>query len=172
MDHFRLGANNGEVFSMFDLAMPPESPIEQHADCMADLELKILAWQVRSIGDSITFRNVLVWCRRDEVVSTTSDDKSPEWGLMVLTQMEGIYQHSWNILAGKSGIRRYTAAPTNDDVYRFVDDNSLVESQFFAPQTYNWNGVDVRLVAGDVREKTWEAVIGEKPTKFFLGEKE
>ena len=65
----------------------------------------------------------------------------------------------------------YSTAPTNKQIYQFIEDKSFGRLLEQKTLVRGIPGQMDFLMGGDVREKTWEACIGEPPTKFFFFEK-
>jgi len=59
----------------------------------------------------------------------------------------------------------------NAELYSFLDSLGGMEERMFEPEHFDWNGVDVQFIVGGVCEENWEETIGEKPTKFFPGDR-
>ncbi len=139
-----------------------------------DESIKVIAWQKVRIQKQHTFNkrdwifyNVLVWCKYKNVFGNT------EWALVCVIKDEDLGEAvPWRLLCGRDGdpVRRYAHAPTNSDVMTSIDRSRSVGQHFFLGEKNDMDrsyGIPIQFVDGDVREKTWEAVIGEKPTRFF-----
>ncbi len=133
-----------------------------------DVEASILAWQRVTVGGRQ--RRVLFGCTK--YLDTTGQ---LSWATILLVSRDsGAF---WWIPNYKepSLLKRYDHRPTNKEIYEFLEAIYSVECRLFIYDEkghYDWEGVDVSFIEGGVCEETWEAVIGEKPTKFFPGEKE
>lgn len=139
---------------------------EGNADCAAESSPFLLAWQVRMIGDSVRINNALFWCRWTKKTANSGKSEQNFWGLIALSQVDWNSMSRWYV-ASPDGVGRYDHPPTNEEVYAMLDKLRVIESRMFTSNPYDWQGVSVEFVDGDVREKTWEAVIGEKPTRLF-----
>ncbi len=159
-----LDVENGQV--IYTLPIDVQfSPVTQEQDsaCLLETKSVMLAWQRRAIGDSIRINTALFWCEG----VPSNGGKKKRWALAVFDQIETEHTWSWRISSGREGFNYYDHPPANEDIYALLDSLRIIESRMFTSNPYDWQGVSVEFVDGDVREKTWEAVIGEKPTRFF-----
>lgn len=153
--------------------------------------IRVLAWsqertafsaryqnQKRADSMGYTLWNLLLWSK------SIDDGGKPQWILLLLEcsidNLQGNVDTSrWSLSSFKKEddmVQQYfsmvySAPPNNEQIYQFIEWSFLAE-QLEQTTAIRGIGADmIFLMGGDVREKTWEACVGEAPTKFFFFEK-
>lgn len=143
-------------------------------------EIHLLAWLKRESTDSLLLESK-PYCDRLALVLVRSvtGSQGGEWTLMTLVSQylmgfgadSFVNVHSYWCLVGREAMRTFDSLPGNKEVYQTLEQWSPISGGFFSFDAETgkstWRNSEFLFIDGDVREKTWEAVIGEKPTKFF-----
>ncbi len=126
-------------------------------------DIALLAWHTKRIGPLLERRSALLWSRY------LNRDSTEGWALLVLCS--GVEEPEWTAPQRKDQpLMRFSHAPTNEDVRAFLDQLQGIEGRVLGYDTegvYDWEGVAVTFVGGEVCAETWEEVIGEKPLPLF-----
>lgn len=150
--------------------------------------IRVLAWSQehtalntrhQQLSDSMgyTLWNLLLWNKSIDTAGR------PQWSLMLLNcsinYTEGnIDTTLWSPVTfkGDNELQRhccmvYSAPPNNEQIYQFIEGTFFGEHLEQKTAVRGIPGQMMFLMGGAVREKTWEACVGEAPTKFFFFEK-
>lgn len=155
------------------LTYPPGSGYDTCAvnyDCR---EINLLAWQERRTPDA-TYSTLSALV----LVKYLNEGGEAQWTLMILRRFAEKGWASWRVSLYNVqkeewlyATEKFSSVLTNEQIYARLEDWAFPEGGYFGydPATgmSTWRGIKFYFVNGDVREKTWEAVIGEKPTKFL-----
>jgi hypothetical protein len=114
--------------------------------------------------------DALVWA---EITQPKSKDK--RWALMVFRTIGSKWDLVWDVGSldkRHSPVRVFQRQPRNEDIYNYLDSvrsngRSIFDFKYSFSECENVLCMCGRFIDGDVRENTWIAVTGEKPTKFF-----
>lgn len=149
-------------------------------------DIYLLAWLQRKSLSSTAYAGEIPYKEWIALVLARKQDKgsSEKWTLLTLssdcheadTSVHAFYWHlSWgydySLGNGFLTMRLFDSLPTNAEIYQSLEEWTSANGGFFnydiTTKKNVWKGFEFLFVDGDVREKTWEAVIGEKPTRFF-----
>ena len=147
--------------SISDVPMFGE-PIPQSDTLAKDIHVTLLAWQHIKAEEEELY-TVLGYAEYKDSVNVQG------WALISLVAPSS--RKHWEARCWfDKPVQHYNYPPTNKDVYTFLDSLSCVECRMFIfdkKGKYDWNGVEVTLVDGQICEEAWEEKIGEKPKKKF-----
>lgn len=159
--------------------------LRDSCDMSACTDMYLLAWLQRESLSSKIYVGEEPYNERVALVLAQSlNEAGKEW---VLLSLSSSYEKNdtvtwkpfWHLSQGYNysvgssflTMKEFKSVPTNAEIYQSLEEWTSANGGFFnydiTTKKNVWKGFEFLFVDGDVREKTWEAVIGEKPTRFF-----